>query len=197
MFDAVRRQVSPTRRLLLALVLFICSVLAVSCSGGVGAATSPVVFADASGAGWQSRAYSWDCTPSYDAVPAAVGQCAVKAVLDSYGGLGFHASSPLSADDFVALAFSVRGEAGGERLRVGLYDDRKELPRTGGLKLTAPYLERITTEYQRVIIPLTAFRAAGSRISKLTFMSDTASVQALYFDQIELLRTMPEDAPTE
>jgi len=197
MSDAIRRLVSPTRRPLLSAVVLVCCLLVAGCSGGVGAATSPVVFADASGAGWQSRVYSWDCTPTYDATPAAVGKCAVKAVLGSYGGLGFHASLPLNADDFVAIAFSVRGVTGGERLRVGLYEDQRELPAVGGLKLAAPYLERITTEYQRVIIPLTAFRAAGCKLSKLTFMSDTASPQTVFVDQIEFLTSLPEDSPTE
>ncbi len=197
MSNAVRRVVSPTRRSFLSVVLLLCSVLAVSCSGGVGAAPSPVVFADASGSGWQSRIYSWECTPTYDATPAAVGHCAVKAILGSYGGLAFQASSPLNADGFVALAFCVRGAAGGERLRIGLYEDRKELPAVGGLKLSAPYLARVTTEYQRVVIPLTAFRAAGCKLSKITFMSDSRGSQTIYLDQIEFLTTLPEASPTE
>ncbi len=176
---------------LLVLVLVVCLAFPVGCALAAGDETSPVIFADTVGSGWQSKMYSWNCSATYDATLAAVGRYAIKAQLSAYGGLAVGTTSPLKADDYAALSFRIRGAVGGEKLRVGLYDGATELPGFGGLHLTKPLVERVTTDYQRVVIPLASFRAAGHRLSKVSFMADTRDTQTIYVDQVELLRSLP------
>ena len=175
-----------TRGVLVCFIIFL--VLVGGCATAVAASPTPLVYDDQVCKPWSSFHYSWDCTANYASSPGATGAHAIRATLDGWGGIAFATKPCLGTQHLVALTFQIRGQAGGEHMRVSLFDaNGAELPRRGGLQL-GPYVAGgVTTGWKTVTIPLRAFGAEGKAISKLAFISDEKGSQTIYLDTVRFV----------
>jgi hypothetical protein len=156
----------------------------------VGAASDVAVYSDSLAAGWAN--WSWGATVNLAATaPVHAGSTSIAVTYTSaWGGLYLHVSPNLDATAYTAVRFFIHGgSAGGQKLRVVLYDG------SGG---SGPGVAVTPTagSWQEIDVPLSSL-GSPTAISGIVWQDTSGDAQpTFYLDDITLLAATGPPPPT-